>query len=116
MDRKETSAGMEVNHPKYGRGCITDLLAAQDEGVEEVTVFFYLQDEMKDVPVYPLRPAAEVTSIESKVESTGLAIRIDDGFYQLHIEPDGEGTGYAVALRAGEALVDRAQLSSEGFI
>lgn len=116
MKRESVSEGMEVNHSKYGRGCVVDPMIVQSEGINEVLVFFYLRGEEEAVPVYSLSPAEEVTSIESTAEPQGITVTIDDGFYTLHIEPDGKGTGYSVTLRSGHATIDTTHLSSAEFL
>ncbi len=116
MERHKTTEGMEVSHPRYGRGCILDLLVTRTEGTDDVTVLFYETGEPSDVPVYSLSPASEVASVEATQGTVGLDVEIDDGFYSLRIVPDGEGSGYSVSLHAGNATLDEAELSSEGFL
>lgn len=54
-----------------------------------------------------------MTSVEATRGIRGAIITIDDGFYTITVEPNGEGTGFAVSLQAGNATLDRADLSSE---
>lgn len=115
MDRQDISVGMEVNHAKYGRGCIVDLCITQSDGMDEVEVLFYHSNETQRVPRIALSPAAEATSVDATTGLNGLTVTIDDGFYTLYIEPDGNGTGYSVSLRAGNSRLDEAHLSSEAL-
>lgn len=113
MDQHEFSEGVEVTHSQYGRGCILDMIVSKNGGIDDARVIFYLTGEEAVVPTYSLAPASEVTSVEATRGTLGTVIRIDDGFYTITVEPDGEGTGYTVSLQAGNVILDQAELSSE---
>ena len=86
------------------------------DGTEEVPVLFYFSEEVRHVPIATIRAAAEVTSTEVLAGSAGVAVEVDDGFFTMYIEPDGQGTGFDVTLRAGNAVVDTARLDSSNFV
>ncbi|WP_147587294.1 hypothetical protein [Halorubrum lipolyticum] len=113
MGQHEFSEGVEVSHSQYGRGCILDMIASQTGGIDDARVLFYLSGEEVTVPTYSLAPASEVTSVESTRGTLGTTVTIDDGFYTITVEPDGEGTGYNLSLQAGNAILDQAELSSD---
>lgn len=116
MDFREANVGMEVVHSELGRGNVIEKHPESEDSIADVSVYFYRTREQTDVPVYDVEPAANVTSIESKAGSLGLHVTIDDGFFRLYIEPDGNRTGYSVSLHAGNALIDELQLSAEAFL
>lgn len=113
MDQHEFSEGVEVTHSQHGRGCILDVIISETGGIDDARVIFYLTEEEAVVPTYSLAPASEVTSVEATRGTLGAIITIDDGFYTITVEPDGEGTGFTVSLQAGNATLDQADLSSE---
>lgn len=116
MDLDSVTVGLEVTHTNYGRGNIIEKPATREEKMPEVSVYFYRLDEQREVPAYAISPSAAVTSIDSQTGSLGLTITIDDGFFTLYIEPDGQGTGYSISLHAGNAQLDSARLSAERFL
>ncbi|EJN57749.1 hypothetical protein HSB1_38970 [Halogranum salarium B-1] len=80
--------------------------------MEEATVFFYQSNQRTKLPLYDIQLASEMVNVDISPGEYGFSIRIDDGEYELQIQPNGEGSGYTINLFWGQAHLDDALLST----
>lgn len=116
MDSQRVGKGCEVSHGKYGRGHIVDPPSEITTESTEVNVRFYHSGETTEVSIYSLTPASESVTTQTRQGSHGMEVTIDDWFYTLYIEPDQAGSGFEIALRAGNSVIDSAHLDSSDFL
>lgn len=107
---------VEVTHWEHGRGRIIDVAIGRQGKVDVADVYFYAPDEIQEVPLTTLSLAASVASVDITDGEYGFEISIDDGFFEMVINPDGQGGGFDVSLKAGMATVDTCHLSYEDFL
>lgn len=116
MDDVVAIEGYEVVHRDHGRGCIVEPIAEGLPSSSYVEVLFYLTAKSVVVPIGSLSPAVEAASSTATAGTHGLSVQIDDGFFSISLETDGEGTGFDVQLRAGNAAIDSAHLDASSFL
>lgn len=107
---------VEVTHREHGRGRIFDVSIGRQDEVDIASVYFYVSDEVTEVPLTTLSPASTVTTVDVVEGTHGIEIMVDDGFFKFVITPDGEGSGFDISMKAGQADVDSHHLSYQEFL
>ena len=112
MEELDAETGVEVTHPRYGRGVVTEYLPRFGSESDNITVQFYDLDESQTLPVYAVQMAHEVTTASIKAGRFGFTAVVDDGFGTFIIYPDGTGEGYSIEFRVNGEPMDQATVSS----
>lgn len=107
---------VEVIHREHGRGRVVDVTLGRPHDVDVAFVYFYISDKVVEVPLTTLSPASTATTVDVVEGTHGLEIMVDDGFFKFIITPDGDGTGFDISMKAGQADVDSQHLSYHDFL
>jgi hypothetical protein len=107
----DADEGVEVTHPKHGRGVITDYDPKFGGEPDEITVRFYETEAEQTLPIFAVELAATVATTSIDKGSYGFSATVDDGHCTVEITPDGTGGGYTVELSVDGHRVDSATLS-----
>lgn len=107
---------VEITHREHGRGRVVDVTMGRRHEVDVVSVYFYTSDEIIEVPLTTLSPASTVTTVDVVEGTHGVEIMVDDGFFKFVITPDGEGSGFDISMKAGQAVLDSHHLSYQDFL
>lgn len=107
---------VEVTHREHGRGRVVDVAIGRRDEVDVASVYFYVSDEVTEVPLTTLSPTSTATTVDVVEGTHGVEIIVDDGFFKFVITPDGEGNGFDISMKAGQAVVDSNHLSYQDFL
>jgi len=111
MEESDAGEGVEVNHPEYGRGVVTEYLPNFGAEPDDVAVRFYEREEPRTLPVYAVELAHEVTIASVEPGSSGFTAVVDDGFGTIVVQPNGTGDGYSVEVLVDGERMDRTEVS-----
>jgi len=113
MKTTDAAEGVEVTHPKQGRGVITEYDPKFGGEPDEITVQFYQTGTEETLPIFAVELAESVAKASIDKGSYGLSVTVDDGYCTVKIVPNGEGDGYDVELTVNGVQVDTASLSRQ---
>lgn len=113
MKTTDAAAGVEVTHPKRGRGVITEYNPKFGGEPDEITVQFYQTGTEETLPIFAVELAETVAKTSINKGSYGLFVTVNDGYSTVEIVPNGEGDGYDVELSINGKHVDTASLSRQ---
>jgi hypothetical protein len=111
MNSSQADEGVEVAHPKHGRGVITTYDPKFGEETDEVTVRFYDTGDERTLPIFAVELAASVATASIGTGSYGLSATVDDGHWTVELVPNGNGDGYEVVLSVDGQRIDTASVS-----
>lgn len=111
MNATDAAEGVEVTHPKYGRGVITEHDTRAGDEADKITVNFHDVDIQKTIPVFAVEPAKSVTTANITDGRYGFNAVVDEDYCTVEVSPNGDGTGYDVVLSIDGEQVDTASLS-----
>ena len=111
-EEKDAREGVEITHPTYGRGVVTEYRPNFGAEPDNLVVHLCDQEQEKTLPVHAVELAAKAATTSITQGSFGFQAVVDDGHTTVAVQPDGDG-GYTVETRIDGELQDVATLSLE---
>ncbi|WP_135304863.1 hypothetical protein [Haloarcula amylovorans] len=111
MKESAVEDGVEVTHPKYGRGVVTEYRPNFGAEPDDIVVDFHALDDCRTLPVYAVEAAQKVTTANVEPGRFGFTAVVDDGVGTLIVQPDGTGDGYAIELLIDGESIDQTTVS-----